>query len=91
MPASRSRRFCQALLEETSGEVLRWATIADVARHLKPTTRNGDARKSERVCEVAPQECVTIASKVFFDSGDSIWRWARTRLAARAEIDSTSP
>ena len=34
MPASRSRRFCQALLEETSGEVLRWATIADVAKRL---------------------------------------------------------
>ena len=35
MPASRSRRFfCQALLEETGGEVLRWATIADVAKRL---------------------------------------------------------
>ena len=34
MPASRSRRFCQALLEETRGEILRWATIADVAKQL---------------------------------------------------------
>jgi hypothetical protein len=35
MPASRSRRFfCQALLEETGGEVLRWATIADVAKRF---------------------------------------------------------
>jgi hypothetical protein len=34
MPASRSRHFCQALLEVTGGEVLRWATIADVAKRL---------------------------------------------------------
>ena len=34
MPASRSRRFCQALLEEMGGEVLRWTTIADVAKRL---------------------------------------------------------
>ena len=40
MASSRSRRpsaslrFCQALLEETGGEVLRWATIAEVAKRL---------------------------------------------------------
>ena len=34
MPASRSRRLCQALLEETGGEVLRWATIDGVAKRL---------------------------------------------------------
>jgi hypothetical protein len=34
MPASRSRRFCQALLEETGGEVLRWASIDSVADRL---------------------------------------------------------
>jgi Mn-dependent DtxR family transcriptional regulator len=34
MAASHSRRFCQALLEETRGEVLRWATIDSVADRL---------------------------------------------------------
>jgi hypothetical protein len=34
MASNRYRRFCQALLEETGGEVLRWATIADVAKRL---------------------------------------------------------
>ena len=34
MAAPRSRRFCQALLEETRGEILRYATIAKVARRL---------------------------------------------------------
>jgi hypothetical protein len=31
MLASRSRRFCQVLLEETRGEILRWASIDNVA------------------------------------------------------------
>ena len=34
MPASRSRRFCLALLEETRGEVLRWASIDSVDDRL---------------------------------------------------------
>jgi hypothetical protein len=34
MAALHSRRFCQALLEETRGEVLRWASIDSVADRL---------------------------------------------------------
>jgi len=34
MTAPRARRFCQALLEETRGEILRWASIDSVTERL---------------------------------------------------------
>jgi hypothetical protein len=34
MRRSRQRRFCRALSEEISGQVLRWATIDSVADRL---------------------------------------------------------
>jgi len=50
IPASRSRRFfCQALLEETGGEVLRWATIADVAKRLGMDEREAECAEADYV------------------------------------------
>jgi len=47
IPASRSRRFCQALLEETGGEVLRWASITAVAARLGIEQEEAEALAAE--------------------------------------------
>ena len=47
MPASRSRRFCQALLEETGGEVLRWASITAIAGRLGLEQEDAEALAAE--------------------------------------------
>jgi hypothetical protein len=48
MPAGLSRRFCQALLEKTGGEVLRWASITAVARRLGLEQEDAEALASKR-------------------------------------------
>jgi hypothetical protein len=47
MPASRPRRFCQALLEETGGEVPRWVSITAIAGQLGLEQEEAEALGAE--------------------------------------------
>jgi Mn-dependent DtxR family transcriptional regulator len=76
MPASRPRRFCQALLEETGGEVPRWVSITAIAGQLGLEQEEAEALGTE----------LDELDLVRVGGGHSVWLTERGRQACQRAI-----